>query len=612
MREANIKSVVSTISSSISPDSPAEKALEWLINTDIDTNACDGIHDIIERYVLALFYFSTNGNSWTQSTNWLGPIEQCSWYGIICADGPVNGILLNNNNLGGVLPKELSFLTSFNTLRVYQNNIQGEIPFEIYSLSLTYLDLESNQFSGEPFPPDIARALFSLQRLRISQNPFSSYSLPPYIGNMTQLEQLWIVNTNAVGTIPSEINHLASLEHFLARDNNLIGPIPVMDRLINLDRILLQNNRLESTIPSSLGSLTNLKILKLSNNNLSGSIPSSFSRFENMEELEIANNTLIGTLPDLSSLVSLRIIDLSNNTFVGPIPDFASSQQLNYTSLSHNFFSGVIPPSFFELPELKYFYLNNNDIFGNIPENFGNSRSLIDLYLNNNRLTGYIPDIDSGDLPMIEELLINSNTLVGPVPDSLCDGRTWISLHADCHPEEGSDEPRNICPDECCTTCFPIKVASSSYQFDGKEQMPSISDAIISSQPTVSYPPSDDTKTSFFEKLKAWFLRIISVEDWSIKEWVVFFIGIFAGVGILVCLFNCFCCRDGKQKKKLERMKEKKRLQREKLREKHLEEYCDSIREKMREKNEEVERELKIWAEGEKIANRRDLVDVPL
>jgi Leucine-rich repeat (LRR) protein len=610
----NITNIISNITDPIEPDSPAEKALNWLLNKDVETNACDGVLDIIERYVLALFYFSTNGNSWTTNTNWLVPIDHCSWYGVTCTNGPVDGIILEDNNLGGVLPKELSFLTSFNTLRIYQNNIKGEIPFEIYSLPLTFLDLELNQFTGDPFPTNGFEAMRFLTKLRISQNPFSQYNLPSYIGNMTRLEQLWIVNTNAIGTIPTEINEITPLEQFLARDNDFTGPIPAMDRLLNLDRILLQNNHFESSIPSSFGKLTSLRLFKLSNNNLTGPIPSSFSDLVKIEELELANNTMTGRLPNFSPLVSLRILDLSHNNFIGFIPDFSSSLKLNYTNLSFNSFSGTISASFFELPELKYLYLNNNVLNGPIPDNYGNSKSLIDLYLNNNTLNGIIPEIVSGGLPNLKELLINSNFLREPVPDSLCDDRTWISFHADCHPEEETGVPRNICPEGCCTSCFPIIPTTSYYDkpIENKE-MSAVSNTVISSQPTSSPSSSTDTTTTgFFEKLKAWFMRLISVEEWTITEWIIFFIAVFAGVSILICLFNCFCCRDSKDAKKIERMKEKKRLQREKLREKHLEEYCEAIREKMREKNLEVEREMQIWANGERIANRRDLVDVQL
>jgi hypothetical protein len=42
---------------------------------------------IPQRYGLATFYFSTNGEAWTQDTGWLGNAGECDWFGVTCVDG---------------------------------------------------------------------------------------------------------------------------------------------------------------------------------------------------------------------------------------------------------------------------------------------------------------------------------------------------------------------------------------------------------------------------------------------------------------------------------------------------------------------------------------------
>ena len=55
----------------------------------------------------------------------------------------------------------------------------------------------------------------------------------------------------------------------------LTGSIPAeLGNLANLEWLFLYNNNLTGDIPSELGSLANLELFNLSNNQLSGSIPS--------------------------------------------------------------------------------------------------------------------------------------------------------------------------------------------------------------------------------------------------------------------------------------------------------------------------------------------------
>ena len=80
---------MASISSVIEPMSPEDLALSWLLNEDTETNACGGLDRIIQRYILAVFYFSTNGSDWKNKTKWLLRDNECTWYGVTCSGGIV-------------------------------------------------------------------------------------------------------------------------------------------------------------------------------------------------------------------------------------------------------------------------------------------------------------------------------------------------------------------------------------------------------------------------------------------------------------------------------------------------------------------------------------------
>ena len=196
------------------PGSPQDLALKWLLNFDTKTNGCKGLDGITQRYILAVFYYSTDGNNWFNKSSWLGASNECTWYGVKCTNG-VSSLDFDANNLGGTLPMELAKLPSLQEIHAYVNQISGTIPIQLGSLSnLTLLDLENNNFSGPFFFPELFQLASTLTTLRGSYNSFSG-SIPTEIGLMTQLQQIWISNNRITGTIPAEITSLTDLRTFI-------------------------------------------------------------------------------------------------------------------------------------------------------------------------------------------------------------------------------------------------------------------------------------------------------------------------------------------------------------------------------------------------------------
>jgi hypothetical protein len=94
------------------PGTPQHSASNWLINEDT-RYICPDDPSLVQRYTLAVVYYSTNGNRWTQcnapndfadpasiaaanancalepfpgtgSDAWLTPDSECRWGGVVC------------------------------------------------------------------------------------------------------------------------------------------------------------------------------------------------------------------------------------------------------------------------------------------------------------------------------------------------------------------------------------------------------------------------------------------------------------------------------------------------------------------------------------------------
>ncbi|KAL8528354.1 hypothetical protein ACS0TY_005967 [Phlomoides rotata] len=74
---------------------------------------------------------------------------------------------------------------------------------------------------------------------------------------------------NSGGKIPAEIGKLLNLTHLYLSSNGLED----IGQLTRLKSLILSNNQISGSLPSSLGQLSSLESLDLSNNDLEGSIP---------------------------------------------------------------------------------------------------------------------------------------------------------------------------------------------------------------------------------------------------------------------------------------------------------------------------------------------------
>ncbi|OWM75848.1 hypothetical protein CDL15_Pgr009492 [Punica granatum] len=113
-------------------------------------------------------------------------VDPCSWSMVTCSpDGLVISLLLQDNDISGLIPPELGRLSKLRTLDISTNSFTGKIPTELSDLrSLQYLRINNNSLSGE---------------------------IPPSLANMSQLVVLDLSYNNLSGPVPSLRAHTINI-----------------------------------------------------------------------------------------------------------------------------------------------------------------------------------------------------------------------------------------------------------------------------------------------------------------------------------------------------------------------------------------------------------------
>ena len=282
------------------------------------------------------------------------------------------------------------------------------------------LDLYDNRLSGE-IPPELGN-LVNLEELYLSRNRLSG-EIPPELGNLVNLEELYLENNRLSGEIPPELGNLVNLTRLSLLRNRLSGEIPPeLGNLVNLTRLHLDSNLLSGEIPPELGNLVNLEQLALASNLLSGEIPPELGNLVNLEELGLYHSQLSGEIPpELGNLVNLTRLGLFDNRLSGEIPPkLGNLVNLERLGLQLNQLSGEIPPELGNLVNLERLDLLRNRLSGEIPPELGNLVNLTWLNLGGNQLSGEIPP-ELGNLVNLIWLHLGGNPLSGCIPEGLLD-----------------------------------------------------------------------------------------------------------------------------------------------------------------------------------------------
>jgi hypothetical protein len=180
-------------------------ALNWLLeHSNFNAYSLDRQ---IQRFALAVFYYTTEGRTWNQTLGWLTDDDECTWYQDsnedLCVNGTLRVLSLQSNNLIGLIPNEIALFSSLEVLDLALNGLTGSIPMEVQNLtSLIYLHLQDNYIDGT-IPTEVG-ALNNLQQLELYWNNIFG-EIPSEIGECTELILMDLEINRLNGSIPSEI-----------------------------------------------------------------------------------------------------------------------------------------------------------------------------------------------------------------------------------------------------------------------------------------------------------------------------------------------------------------------------------------------------------------------
>eukprot|EP00565_Helicotheca_tamesis_P004951 CAMPEP_0185741752 /NCGR_PEP_ID=MMETSP1171-20130828/38748_1 /TAXON_ID=374046 /ORGANISM="Helicotheca tamensis, Strain CCMP826" /LENGTH=627 /DNA_ID=CAMNT_0028413737 /DNA_START=41 /DNA_END=1924 /DNA_ORIENTATION=+ len=377
-------------------ETPHSQAMDWMVRDDplrfdIPKSENDsGAGKFMERYIMTLLYFATNGANWNNDMRFLTGRETCAW----------NKYFQDEDGLVYLLGAICDGSDDINKIWIPSNMLQGVIPF------------------------DEIMQLKSLRTIGFEYNGGLEGTLPNNIGDLTQLEILSLSNNLLTGTLPMSMSDIQSLRFLMIDDNELSGEVTSVVNLPNLELVYLEDNFFEGEIGETFFSASpNLVHLDASNNEFSGTIPAHFFEESKLEVLDLMGNLFIdGRLPQFPvEQTNLKVLALQFNSITGDIPaSIGNLRGLRHLDLSQNQLTGYFTEAMGDLKELNYLFLASNSFNeGPVPNFIRDLTNLVDLSLKKTNLSGAIPDWIGTDLKRLRLLDLDGNKLSGEIPETL-------------------------------------------------------------------------------------------------------------------------------------------------------------------------------------------------
>jgi Leucine-rich repeat (LRR) protein len=411
---------------------------------------------LMERYALAVFYYSTGGPTvWNYQHGFLSrsdpALHVCDWNDVYATrgensttgsnttgDGNNNdneqkvGVLCDTNPDTAPIDNDDYYrnstyfyhISAITRLYMPSNNLYGTIPSEIRLLSnLRELNLYNNKI-GSTLPSQIAQ-LSNLQSLIMFDNRLKG-TIPTWLSSMPNLRIVNMgKNKELSGTLPNDIHQSTSLQVLNFEKCSINGDIKALHGLSSLQALHLASNKLSGPFTNDLfESLSSLIELDISSNQFTGLPPKGLLSNTKLMVIDIHDNGFAGNIArDLSAVSpssNVRVISLRNNNFTGPLTPWIhtfNADVIQHIGVSNNMFTGTLPSEIGTLTNLKFLYIARNKKLNAsaIPTQFGKLTKLQDLSLQSSNVVGTIPT----ELAKLKQLVLfdlNDNNLSGYIP----------------------------------------------------------------------------------------------------------------------------------------------------------------------------------------------------
>ena len=222
-----------TYAGHLRPYSAQYYALEWLVDDRVENGNIWTGYELIQRYVIAVFFFATRGKRgvnypglWNHDPLFFQSTPICSWGSpdLKCTGQDIYEIDISNRGLLGSIPSELRALTKLTRLLLNSNELTGTLPTQLGEMtSLTLLHSKQNPLSGS-IPTELG-LLTDLTWLSLYGNQFSG-QIPSELGHLTEMTYLAVTGNELTGTIPTELAQATQLRRLFLGENDFVGSVP--------------------------------------------------------------------------------------------------------------------------------------------------------------------------------------------------------------------------------------------------------------------------------------------------------------------------------------------------------------------------------------------------
>jgi Leucine-rich repeat (LRR) protein len=324
-------------------------------------------------------------------------------------------IQMFESRFNGVIPASISSFNNLYQLIIAELSAPTE-PFpSIHSISSALCNLPELQLialANERIIaiPDCLHNLPKLLFLDLEQNLFSATAFPASAIQSSSLLMLHAPNSGITGAIlPTSFPVGSALEHIDFADNSITGPIPNFSGSTTLKYINLANNGFSSINPAVFNNIVNLQRIDINLNSLDASLPAFQATGAQLLFVNLAYNRFSGDIPATWDMPQLLTLDVSSNEITGQPRKLALSSALRSVKAFSNRLEvigeqGVSNNPCFETyvlfataSELDHIDLSDNNLYGSctVPgvTYFASGPTLQYLDLSNNHITGLPLDL---------------------------------------------------------------------------------------------------------------------------------------------------------------------------------------------------------------------------
>ncbi|KAJ7949781.1 Leucine-rich receptor-like kinase family protein [Quillaja saponaria] len=323
---------------------------------------------------------------------------------------------LNVAGFSGLIPHQLGNLSNLHYLGLGDNwGLEADnLHWTSNLLSLKYLklsDVYAHNYKHRSWPQVLGVLPSSITELHLSGCRLQSIAVPPQgyatIANFTSLRVLDISHNDLNDELKRVLSNFSTSLEILDLNSN------------NLQALGLSGNKLNGTIPKSLGLLSNLSFLLMGNNSLlRGPIDEAhFYKLSKLEYLDMSSTNLF--LNVNSSWVppfQLKHFRMYSCKMGPNFPVWLRNQKsLKQLWISNSRISDIVPSWFWNwMLQVRFVDISGNQMSGDISGILLNS-SFINL--SSNRLKGKLPQLTSH----VNVLKVSKNSISGPISSFLCE-----------------------------------------------------------------------------------------------------------------------------------------------------------------------------------------------